>query len=64
MFDRVMTISDEKSDFWIDVVIGTSHGLLSLVFDRSPSGNMLAVCFKIASNADSESLSIFSRYSH
>jgi hypothetical protein len=45
MFYRVMTISEEKSDFSILAVVGTSQGLLSLVFDKSPSGIMLAVCF-------------------
>ena len=59
-----MTITEKKSVFSILVVVGTSQGLLSLVLDKSPSGNMLAVCFNISSNADAESLPTFSRYSH
>ena len=64
MFDRVITISDKKSDFSILVVTGTSQGLPSLVFDKSPRGRMLDVRFNISSIATSESLLTFSKYSH
>ena len=60
----MMMTSDEKSLLPISFGIGVSHGLLSLVFESSPRGCMLAVFFKISSSNCSESLPTFNRNSH